>query len=208
MLAQYEESCRSAASRASIERNDPAGTTILRERRPCLSSRPRVMFGSVSVQSAEQIEEGADLVGSVELGAEKMRGRGRRRAKRMLGAKAIGVALPRRIVVASRRMNEAQVGGDSQPEAHPRRPQAPVDVSEMKSVEQGGVERYGLQHFSPRCHDHAVEHGHIADDGAVIENVYLPLRFVGRVMRDPASQMRMPAPAHGRSVSPRAADDT
>jgi len=41
---------------------------------------------------AEQIEEGADLVGSVELGAEKMRGRGRRRAKRMLGAKAIGVA--------------------------------------------------------------------------------------------------------------------
>src|ERR1700680_4967349 len=150
ILAQYEESCRSDACRASIERNDPAGTTILRERRPCLSSRPRVKFGSVSVQSEEQIEEGADLVGSVELGAEKMRGRGRRRAERMLGAKAIGVALPRRIVVASRRMNEAQVGGDSQPEARPRRPQAPVDVSEMKSVEQGGVERYGLKHFSPR----------------------------------------------------------
>jgi hypothetical protein len=30
----------------------------------------------------------------------------------MLGAKAIGVTLPRRIVVASRCMNEAQVGGD------------------------------------------------------------------------------------------------
>src|SRR5450755_1882696 len=125
----------------------------------------------------------------------------------MLEAKSIGVALPRRVVFASGRVNEEQAGRDAEAETGLRRPQAPVDVSEMEAIECVGVERYRLQYFPPRRQEQAVEHLDVSGDGAVIEKIDLPLRIVGEAMRDPASQVGMAAPAYGRSLGARAADD-
>src|SRR5207248_6405614 len=133
------------------------------------------------------------------LGAEKVRRRGRRRAERMLGAKARGITLPGRIVVASRRVNKVEIGGNSQAKSCSRRPQRPVDIREMEAIEEVGVERNCAQYLPPCRQENTVEHGDVAGDRAAIEDIDLPLRFVRRVMRNPASQMRMPAPANRRS---------
>ena len=117
-----------------------------------------------------------------------------------------GVALPCRVVVARRRVNQIEVGGDAQTETGPRRSQGPVDVSEAEAVEQV-IEGNGLQHLPPRSQQDAVEHRDVTRHGPVIENIHLPLRFVRRMMGDPASQMRMSAPAHSRAGRARAADD-
>src|ERR1019366_8940445 len=108
------------------------GQSILR----CNESLHR---GVIPAQPTKNIEKSADLLESVEPGTEKKRRRGRRCAKRIFVAKAVCVALPHRVVVASRRVNDAQAGGDPQPESCPRRPQAPVDISQVKAVERGSV---------------------------------------------------------------------
>src|SRR5450631_941582 len=94
----------------------------------------------------------------------------------MLFAKAAGVALPDGVIAAPRRMYEAQVGRYAQSETCPRRPQAPVEVTQVKAVEPPGVERNGLQHTSSRGQENAVEDRDIAGDSPVIEQVDLPLR--------------------------------
>src|SRR5450432_3505182 len=101
---------------------------------------PQSPESSAFAHAMEQIEKCADLPGPVEPCAKKERRRGRHGTQRMLFAKAVGVALPDRVVVASRRVYDTQVRGDAQPETLPRSPQAPVKVAQVKAVERPGIE--------------------------------------------------------------------